>query len=433
VFQAVAFLRRRYGEAAVGPCLISRFEGVDDALSVLLLAQWGQLRRTSGAVALDVAPEFDTIAGLQSAATLLGALCVDPLYSEHLAARDHRQKVALAIADTNVDADLASARVALFEAQRDIIAAADRAGVDLVPYHGAAGAIRLGGGKSHADVLCAPPGTVRGNVRAEEPGELIAIKYGVRAIAVRTIEQALAAVTDATTRPTPLPADCQWEEIAHFLANATRERYQALVLHSPGFADYYRLATPADVIERMRRGVAPGALVAEGLLAAAGTAPWVFAWTQSRNILPGWFGIGTGLERTLAQYGEERLRAMLGGWYFFRTLIGDVELALAKSDLGIAARYSELAGPLHDRFYPEICAEFDLAVKMVLRLRQQRELLAASNTLRRAIRLRNPYVDPMSLLQVQLLRRWRESGDESLLPTLVASVDGIARGMQDAG
>jgi phosphoenolpyruvate carboxylase len=159
----------------------------------------------------------------------------------------------------------------------------------------------------------------------------------------------------------------------------------------------------------------------------------VFAWTQSRNILPGWFGIGTGLERTLAQYGEERLRAMLGGWYFFRTLIGDVELALAKSDLGIAARYSELAGPLHDRFYPEICAEFDLAVKMVLRLRQQRELLAASNTLRRAIRLRNPYVDPMSLLQVQLLRRWRESGDESLLPTLVASVDGIARGMQDAG
>jgi phosphoenolpyruvate carboxylase len=433
VFQAVAFLRRRYSDDAVGPCLISHFEGVDDALSVLLLAQWGQLRRTSGAVPLDIAPEFDSIARLEAAPALLGALARDPVYGEHIAARAGRQKVGLAVPDTNVDADLASARVALFRAQRDLMAVADAVGMELIPYHGAPGAIRLGGGKSHADVLCAPPGTVRGRVRAEEPGELIAIKYGVRAIAVRTIEQALAAVTESTARPVPLPADGRWEEVAAFLASATRERYQALVLHTPGFADYYRLATPADVIERLRRGAAPGALVAEGLLAAAGTAPWVFAWTQSRNILPGWFGMGTGLARTIEHFGEERLRAMLGGWHFFRTLIGDVEMALAKSDLGIAARYSALAGPLHDRFYPEIRAEFDLAVRMVLTLRQQRELLETSNTLRRSIRLRNPYVDPMSLLQVELLRRWRESGDETLLPTLIASVDGIARGMQDAG
>jgi phosphoenolpyruvate carboxylase len=143
--------------------------------------------------------------------------------------------------------------------------------------------------------------------------------------------------------------------------------------------------------------------------------------------------MGTGLARTVEHFGEARLRAMLDGWPFFRTLIGDVEMALAKSDLGIAARYSALAGPLHDRFYPEIRAEFDLAVRMVLQLRQQRELMETSNTLRRSIRLRNPYVDPMNLLQVELLRRWRESGDDSLLPTLIASVDGIARGMQDAG
>jgi phosphoenolpyruvate carboxylase len=433
VFQAVGFLRRRYGDDAVGPCLISRFDGVDDALSVLLLAQWGQLRRSSGTLSVDVAPEFDSLARLRAAPEHLRALVDDPAYGPHLAARGRRQAVGLAIPDTNIDADLASARLALFEAQRDLMAVADAAGIDLQPYHGAPGAVRLGGGKSHADVLCAPPGTVRGDVRTEEPGELIAIKYGVRAIAVRSIEQALAAVTEATVRPVPLPADRGWEEVARFLATATSERYRALVLESPGFADYFRLATPADVIERMRRGARPDELVAEGLLAAAGTAPSVFAWAQSRNILPGWFGLGTGLARARDRFGMDRLREMLAGWYFFRTLVGDVELALAKSDLDIAARYSALAGGLHDRFFPEIQAEFDLATGLVLEIRAEAELLAWSNTLRRSIRLRNPYVDPMNLLQVELLRRFRATGDETLVPALFASVDGIARGLQDAG
>ena len=217
------------------------------------------------------------------------------------------------------------------------------------------------------------------------------------------------------------------------MADGSHGHYQGLVLESPGFSDYYRLATPADVIERMRRGSGPEAGLADGLLAAAGTAPWVFAWTQSRNILPGWYGFGTGLARALEAFGEETLQDMHTGWYFFRTLVADVETALAKSDLTIAARYSALGGELHDRFFHRIRDEFERTTSTVLQVKKQLVLLEQSNTLRRSIRLRNPYVDPMSILQVDLLRRWRLSGDEALFNALIASVNGIARGLQDSG
>jgi phosphoenolpyruvate carboxylase len=205
------------------------------------------------------------------------------------------------------------------------------------------------------------------------------------------------------------------------------------VLESPGFADYYRLATPADVIERMRRGTGTEAVLADGLLAAAGTAPWVFAWTQSRIILPGWYGFGAGLASALEQFGEPLLQTMHDGWYFFRTLVADVETSLAKSDLAIAARYSALGGELHERFFPRIREEFERTATAVLRVKQQQVLLERDNTLRRSIRLRNPYVDPMSMLQVNLLRRWRETGDDAVFNALIASVNGIARGLQDSG
>jgi len=190
-------------------------------------------------------------------------------------------------------------------------------------------------------------------------------------------------------------------------------------------------STPADVIERMRRGA--GADLAGGLLAAAGTAPWVFAWTQSRNILPGWYGFGAGLAAALDRHGEATLQAMHDGWYFFRTLVADVETALAKSDLSIAARYSRLGGELHDRFFGRIEEEFDRTASGVLRIKRQAVLLEQDNTLRRSIRLRNPYVDPMSVLQVELLRRWRDTGDDALFEALIDSVNGIARGLQDSG
>jgi phosphoenolpyruvate carboxylase len=164
--------------------------------------------------------------------------------------------------------------------------------------------------------------------------------------------------------------------------------------------------------------------------------PWALAWAQSRFLLPSWFGFGTGTEQAIAQFGETTLREMIAKWPFFRRLINDVETALAITDIGIAEHYSRLAGqPLHEKYFPPIRAEFDRAVQSVLTLRDSRTLLEDNTTLRRSIRLRNPYVDPMSLLQVELLQRWRKCGrdDEQLLTALVASVNGISRGLQTTG
>ena len=436
IFQAIAFCRRRYGKRSIGPYIISMAEGVDDVLSVLLLAQWGELRKRSGAVPLDIAPAFETINGLAGAATLMHQLYAEPMYRDHLTARRQKQTAMPGVSDGNVDSDLASARRALLIAQRELLASARTDNVQLTLFHGRAGAIGAGGGQAHVDILCAPAGAVDGGVRVIEQGELVAGKYGVRAIALRTLDQALAAGLRSLVRPGAAPGANgrpDWEAALEVVAAASRTHYQSLVLESPGFSEYYRLATPADVIERMRRGSGPEAGLADGLLAAAGTAPWVFAWTQSRNILPGWYGFGTGLTLALEQFGEATLQQMASGWYFFRTLMADVETALAKSDLPIAARYSALGGDLHERFFEPIRAEFERTTAAVLRVKQQQVLLERDNTLRRSIRLRNPYVDPMSLLQVDLLRRWRESGDDALFNALIASVNGIARGLQDSG
>jgi phosphoenolpyruvate carboxylase len=436
IFDAIAFCRRRHGKRSIGPYIISMAEGVDDVLSVMLLAQWGELRKRSGTVPLDIAPAFETIDSLRGAAALMRELYSEPVYREHLEARRRQQTAVPGIADNNVESDLTSARWVLLKTQRELLESAAAAGVQLTLFHGRGGAIGAGGGKAHVDIRCAPAGTVAGGVRVIEQGELVANKYGVRAIASRTIDQALAAGLRSLLRPGRPPAaegHPDWEQAMQLVAERSRAHYQGLVLESPGFAEYYRLATPADVIERMRRGTGAEASLAGGLLAAAGTAPWVFAWTQSRNILPGWFGFGAGLTAALERFGEPTLQAMHDGWYFFRTLVADVETALAKSDLSIAARYSRLGGELHDRFFQRIQEEFDSTAGAVLRIKRQAVLLEKDNTLRRSIRLRNPYVDPMSILQVELLRRWRETGEEALFEALIASVNGIARGLQDSG
>ena len=211
--------------------------------------------------------------------------------------------------------------------------------------------------------------------------------------------------------------------------------YQNLVYDSPDFYDYFRLATPVDVIEKMQYqafGDEPTTPVDNEDLK---NVPWDFSWTQSRHMLPGWYGIGTGLAHAIDQHGIEKIQEMAGSWYFFRALIADVEIVLSKSDLNIANRYSELSGNLHEQFFPLMRTEFDLSVETVLSVKNQQVLLENSSTMRRSIRLRNPYVDPMSLLQIELLRRWREKDGphDMLFDALTASVNGIARGLQDSG
>jgi phosphoenolpyruvate carboxylase len=436
IFQAVGFCRRKYGRRAIGPFIVSMSHGVDDLLSVILLGRWGELHGPAGSVPLDIAPLFETTEDLGNAHQTMRQLLQDPIYWEHLSRRHRRQVIMIGYSDSNKDGGLAAARWLLKQTQSALVQVLDDAGVDFTLFHGRGGTISRGGGKTHAAVLGSPPGAVRGRLRALEQGELVSAKYGVRGIALRTLEQAMGSVALATALPeraSPQESTL-WHELAEMLARASRDKYKALVYDTPGFYEYFRRATPVDVIERMQ---ARQALEVEqhATIDNLHGVPWTFAWTQSRHILPGWYGFGTGLQAIVAQHGEAAVRDMAREWYFFRALLGDVELVLAKADLTIAARYSALAGELHERFFGQIREEFDLCVAQVLALKGQQVLLEDNNNLRRSIRLRNPYVDPMSLLQLVLLRRWREGGrqDNEIYGALVASINGITRGLQDSG
>ena len=237
-------------------------------------------------------------------------------------------------------------------------------------------------------------------------------------------------------RPAPLPADqARWEALMDDLAAAGRAAYRGLI-EAPEFVAYFRAATPIDVIERMTLGSRPprrGSLDAgvESLRAI----PWVFAWTQNRAGLTGWYGVGSALDAARARHGDASLQAMARQWPFFRTLLDDVAMVLAKSDIEMAERFSQLAGPLHARFFPGIRAEHERTQAAIRAIRRDQRLLANDPRLAQSIRLRNPYIDPMSLIQRDLLARWREAGreDDALLAALVATVNGVSQGLQNTG
>jgi len=349
-----------------------------------------------------------------------------------------QQMVMIGYSDSNKDAGIGASRWALHRAQAALVAATDRSGVDLTFFHGRGGTVSRGGGRITSAILSAPAGSVRGRYRMTEQGEAINAKYGLRGIAMRTLEQTASAVALATALPhTPDSRETGWTGTMEVLARDSRAAYRALVYDDPHFAEYFRQATPIDVIERMEIGSRPASRPSadQNEIEQLRAIPWVFAWTQSRHLLPGWYGLGTALDRATERHGAAALGDMVRDWPFMRALIDDVEMVLATADLAIAARYARLAGTLGDRYFPVIRAEFDRTVANVLALKRETALLDSDSALQRSILLRNPYVDPMSLLQIDLLERWRADGrpDNEVFRALLASVRGIAQGLQSTG
>ncbi len=436
VFQAIGFCQRKYGRRAIGPFVVSMTQGADDILSVLLLAEWGELHNKRGDVPLDIAPLLETVEDLKQGTAILNNLLDTERYLLHLDRRLKRQMVMVGYSDSNKDGGLASARWALQNAQIELVKTMESHDIELMLFHGRGGTISRGGSKTHVAVLGAPPGTVNGRLRVTEQGEIINEKYGLRGIALRTLEQVTGSVALATAMPHHRGNDQpEWHTMMNVVAEESRKAYRELVYESPRFYDYFRAATPIDLIERMRIGSRPASRRKKPGIDSLRAIPWVFAWTQARYVLPGWFGFGTGLERAAARFDDAAFRGMFMEWHFMRALCADAEMVLSKADLGIAELYSQLAGELHEEFFPLIEAEYERLRNLILEYSETESLLEGDTTLQRAIMLRNPYVDPMSLMQVDLLARWRREGRQEgpVFDALLASVNGIAQGLQNTG
>lgn len=434
VFATLADARRRYGTGATGPYIISMARSAADVLAVLALARHGGLVE-DGAVPLDIGPLFETVDDLKHAPASLCALLDDPVYRAHLARRGDNQMIMVGYSDSAKDGGILAARWALQRAQVELLEVAREAGIRLTFFHGRGGSACRGGSKVTPALMASPRGAVAGRLRVTEQGEVIHRKYGIRALALRNLEQTVGATLRASLRPRePEPREKQWVPWMHALAAASREAYRGFV-GDPDFVAYFRSATPIDVIERMTMGSRPASRRSMQGVEDLRCIPWVFSWTQMRSILPGWYGLGTALERGVDEFGEDVMVEMARDWAFLRTLLDDVEMMLAKADLGIAKAFSRLSGDLHDKFFPRVEQEFQRTRDAILHLKGQDELLAGDPRLAQSIQLRNPYIDPMSVLQVDLLHRWRAGGskDEALLRSLVACVNGVARGLQNTG
>jgi len=437
VFEAMEFCGHRYGAAAIGSYVVSMADDVDDVLSVLLLAQWAGLGvGPERVLPLDVAPLFESVAALGNAGSIIERLLADPVYRAHLASRGNRQVVMIGYSDSNKSVGIVASRWLLRQAQAEMVEACGAAGVELLVFHGRGGSVSVGGGRTEALVRSAPPGAINGKLRVTEQGESVNERYGLRPIALRSFEQSLNATALATAAPRGAAAtDPRWQEGLAVLAEASRDAYRALVHEDAAFIEYFQSVTPVDVIERMQIGSRPVTRAVGGGIEALRAIPWMFAWSQSRHMLPGWFGVGSGIVALNQSLGPELLGEMYARWPFVSALLDDVEVVMAKTDMGIAASYGQLARPEHERFNKVIQREFELAVAQVLAVKGCARLLDSEPTLQRSIRLRNPYVDPIHLMQVDLLSRWRESGreDRDLFDALVASVNGIALGLQGSG
>ena len=435
VFRAIAECRERYGAEAIGSYIISMARGPEDLIAVLVLARAAGLANDQGQVPLDIVPLLETVPDLQAGPDILQRALADPDYRAHLAARGDHQEIMVGYSDSNKESGIAASRWAVYRTQTELVRAAQEADIELSFFHGRGGSASRGGGKVHSAIMAAPEGSIQGRMRVTEQGEVIHAKYGLRSIGMRSLEQGVGAVLRAATsgqlaRPRP-----EWLEVIETVARASRAAYREDIYTSPDLEAFFHEFTPIDVIQRMAMGSRPASRRKGQGVGDLRAIPWVFAWTQCRVLLPGWYGLGQGLAAAVEAHGEAAVNDAARNWPFFSVMLSDVEMVLSKADMDIADKYLDLVDPSRRPLFAGVRAAYDDTVARLLAAKGRDQLLDDDPGLARAIRLRNPYVDPMSLLQVDLLQRWRAGGreDEGQLNALIATVNGIAQGLQNTG
>jgi phosphoenolpyruvate carboxylase len=420
VLDAVGLACEAYGRRAVPVMVISMVQQPSDVLAALWLA------RRAGAD-LRLAPLFETLADLRRAPDTMATLYDTPVYRDSLRPQADRQLIMLGYSDSGKDSGFMASQWALHVAQERLAAQAAGAGLQLELFHGRGGSPSRGGGRTHRAILAQPRGSLNGRIRITEQGETVSARYGDPELAVRSLEQTVSAVLLASAREQPrVPAE--WREEMERVAERSRECYRGLVYDDPDFPRFFEQATPIAELTSLNIGSRPAKRSAGGIEALRAI-PWVFAWTQNRVLLPSWFGAGT----ALADGSLEMQRAMAAGWPFFGSLISTLEMALYKTDLGVAERYLRLVDSgLRKRFWPGIAAEHDRVVGRLLEITGASSLLDDAPALQGRLSHRNPWIDPLSHLQVELLARAREGQADAREP-LLATITGIAAGMRNTG
>jgi phosphoenolpyruvate carboxylase len=452
-FDAIHALQARFGVAAVCRFVVSFTAAASDATDVLHLARVAAERAGTDPPVLDVVPLFESAEALESAGPILDALLTDDEYRRHLETRGNRQEVMLGYSDSNKESGFVAANWLLHRAQAALVAAARQRGVELTLFHGRGGAIGRGGGPSHRAIRGQAPGSVDGRLKLTEQGEVVAARYANPEIARRELELLTGAVLLASGPEHDATLTAAAEDgtpVLDELAASAREAYRALVYDDPDFAAFFRSVTPIAEISGLRFGSRPAAR-ARGASRGDEEAPriddlraipWVFAWSQARIDLPGWYGLGTALDAYREQHGEaglDRIAALYRGWPFLASVLDNAELSLARADMGVARRYAALArGAGDDRRWRAIEAEHGRTVRLLLRVTARDRLLDGSPVLQRAISLRNPYVDSLSGIQVRLLGHLRaraldDPERERLLRLVQLTVNGVAAGLQSTG
>jgi phosphoenolpyruvate carboxylase len=451
-FRAISSIQARFGEEAAHRYIVSFTADTKDVTDVLELAR---LAAGEGdPPGLDVVPLFESADALETAGRILEELLADDGYREHLAARGDRQEVMLGYSDSNKESGFLAANWLLHRAQGTLADTARRRSVELTLFHGRGGALGRGGGPAHRAIRGQAPGSVDARLKLTEQGEVIAARYSNPEIAERELELITGAVLLASTgahEERGRAADAVGAPILEELAGTARRAYRALVFDDPGFPAFFQAITPIAEISGLRIGSRPAARgragAGDGLEPAPRidelrAIPWVFAWSQSRIELPGWFGLGTALAEYREAHGEaglERLGRLYRDWPFVGSVLDNAELALARADMGVARRYAELATAEGDAGrWRTIEAEYRRTVELLLQVIGRSRLLDDAPVLQRAIALRNPYVDSLSEMQVRLLAdlRSRSVDDperEELQRLVQLTVSGVAAGLQSTG
>lgn len=436
LFQMLKRTYDSYGTEPLGVFVISMAQSAGDVLAVLLLAQW-----TGIADKLDIVPLFEQREALEQSVEIMTTLFENSAYKGHLARRGMQQQVMVGYSDSNKESGLVTANWALYQAKTALAHLCREKGVTLTLFHGRGGSVARGGGPPSRAVLAEPPGTLDGRFRLTEQGEVLSARYGNSHLAHRHLEQIVYAVLHASMmQETPLPD--AWREMMQELSDAGLRAYRALVYDSPRFIEFWSQATPLQEIEQLHIGSRPARRKATPSVQTLRAIPWVFSWMQSRFNVPGWYGLGSALDAVATDDAQvETLRQMTREWQFFNTMLQNVQNALGKADMGIAAQYAQLVEDpaLRDEMFGTIREEFERTRVWILRLTGQAEILDNEPVLHRAIRLRNPYVDPLNFIQIELIRRLRglEESDTAtraeLMDAMVVTINGIAAGLRNTG